>query len=617
LIDLLERKYMSTKTLTKRVALATVVALGAGVLSLVTVSSASAAPLDPYSSGSDVTNVYLNSGDGLSYGVTDGARASLGLLGNPAGANLLQTATVLSNGAVTVGYTQASPGSSNLPGIQVTGGTITKAEALSVRADAAGPTAAVSTSFQVTGGNVVTANTGTINLAASIVPNAGATTMTIGFYKGLSTAATSVSGGILDKQIVVSVAAASTAGVVSTTNSKLLFPDPASNPQNAVSSSSAAATNSADYLTSIYFTIAARDAYKAKLAAGALVQASASNGALVSIGNNATNATIPSISSAFALSLTGVDQVVQVTAGALAKTGGSTTVTVSINGVVIGTAGLTFTGPVKTVKLGAAGNAYNGAGAVTANAISMSFLDAAGNSVYIPSAGSTAYPNAFTKDSNAFKVTGTSVLAASGSSNLVWPTSATVTGKFYVTCPSGVNVTDAAAIDYTNGDGTTVISNAVPFTCTGAADTYTAKLDKSSYNPGEVATLSVTFKDVKGSVANDSATGITNGGTTTPVISGAYLTAVSAPTNADVTVNGVATYKFVVGQPFNQINVPSQMTVSFPTVNSANGSAQTVSYTVTSGGGTSLNDVLKGIVSLIASINKQIAALAKLVTKKK
>ena len=39
---LIERKYMSTKTITKRVALATVVALGAGVLSLVSVTSAHA-----------------------------------------------------------------------------------------------------------------------------------------------------------------------------------------------------------------------------------------------------------------------------------------------------------------------------------------------------------------------------------------------------------------------------------------------------------------------------------------------------------------------------------------------------------------------------------------------
>ena len=78
---------MSTKTLTKRVALATVVALGAGVLSLVTVSSANAAPQSTVGS----TNVYDVSGDGLSYGVTNGTRASLGLLGTPAGSSLLQT----------------------------------------------------------------------------------------------------------------------------------------------------------------------------------------------------------------------------------------------------------------------------------------------------------------------------------------------------------------------------------------------------------------------------------------------------------------------------------------------------------------------------------------------
>jgi hypothetical protein len=72
---------------------------------------------------------------------------------------------------------------------------------------------------------------------------------------------------------------------------------------------------------------------------------------------------------------------------------------------------------------------------------------------------------------------------------------------------------------------------------------------------------------------------------------------------------------FVVGAPTID-PYGGQLLVSFPTVNAADGANQTVTYTIKSGQ-TSLNDVLKGIVSLIASINKQIAALAKLVTKKK
>jgi hypothetical protein len=150
--------------------------------------------------------------------------------------------------------------------------------------------------------------------------------------------------------------------------------------------------------------------------------------------------------------------------------------------------------------------------------------------------------------------------------------------------------------------------------CSGTANSYTAKLDKAKYAPGEIATLSVTFKDVNGALAADNATGITDGSTTsTPSITGGNLTAVSAATDTDATTNGVATYKFIVGSTDGSY----QLIASFPTVNALNSaqSAQTVSYTVASGS-TSLNDVLKGIVSLIASINKQIAALAKLVSKK-
>ena len=144
-------------------------------------------------------------------------------------------------------------------------------------------------------------------------------------------------------------------------------------------------------------------------------------------------------------------------------------------------------------------------------------------------------------------------------------------------------------------------------------------MDKASYVPGDIATLSVTFKDSTGSLAADIVAGATGaittgtGTATTPVIAGGQLTAVSAPTNTDSTTNGVATYKFIVGSTAGSYSA----SVSFPTVNASNAyaAAQTVTYKIADGS-TSLNDVLKGIVSLIASINKQIAALAKLVTKK-
>jgi hypothetical protein len=75
--------------------------------------------------------------------------------------------------------------------------------------------------------------------------------------------------------------------------------------------------------------------------------------------------------------------------------------------------------------------------------------------------------------------------------------------------------------------------------------------------------------------------------------------------------NGQLVYKYSVGATAGITPGAYQASVSFPTVNSANGAAQAVGYTITAGAGVSNADVLKAIVSLIASINKQIAALQK------
>jgi hypothetical protein len=204
---------------------------------------------------------------------------------------------------------------------------------------------------------------------------------------------------------------------------------------------------------------------------------------------------------------------------------------------------------------------------------------------------------------------------------VTYPTSTTA-GKVVFTCGAAVGVSGSMQVDYSNIDGTVVTSNTLPVSCSGAPFSYTAKLDKATYNPGDIATLTVTFKDSTGSLAADV---YTMTGTAVDANSSAIATASNIPniigsnlTNTsgsattagsalDVTTNGVATYKFIVGTTSGSY----QAIVGFGAVDVGT----TVAYTIASSG-TSLNDVLKGIVSLIASINKQIAALAKLVTKK-
>ena len=92
-------------------------------------------------------------------------------------------------------------------------------------------------------------------------------------------------------------------------------------------------------------------------------------------------------------------------------------------------------------------------------------------------------------------------------------------------------------------------------------------------------------------------------------------TAVTIPAATDKpdTGAGTKTYQFVVGTTEGDF----QAVVSVADVNALNGANQTVAYSVKSATGTVTNaEVLKSIVALIASINKQIQALQKLILKR-
>ena len=616
---------MSTKTISKRVALATVVALGAGVLSLVSVSSASAtANAAAGTAGPTAVAGVMNIGTAANVsgaGVTDVTSlanagtnsASFGLLsasdiaGSAAGvAGTTQTATLTSSGSLVLYTGIAASGSANANNYAVfvvTGGTISSAVATtstpSIAYNSSLTAAAVSSSAATPVGAVV------------VKPNAGVSTMTVQMYNGSTStfasaaaAAGSPTSGTLNGAVTVSVAATSLSGTLSLTNSKIVYN---SSTTGSTTEANSVGIGTSDYATVQYAEVILKDAYGVVVPTGGYLTASATNGAYVALATSGaanSNASAGTASTSFVANA-GTNVGMTVGAGALAATGGSTVVTVSYNGTVLGTKAFTFTGKIAKVVLTNQSNGVVG-GTGVPNQVGLKLYDASGNAITFASAtaGTTAYPLAISKDANGFKALG----AGMGTINL--PTS-TTGGFITYTCTQ--TVTDAAQVDYSNADGTVIVSNQAPMSCSGNAYTYTAALDKASYTPGEIATLKVTFKDSTGALANDLATGISGGTTaTTPSISGGNLTAVTAPTSADATTNGVAIYKFIVGVSTGSY----QLIASFPTVNAnAVASAQTVSYKVADGS-TSLNDVLKGIVSLIASINKQIAALAKLVTKK-
>jgi hypothetical protein len=199
------------------------------------------------------------------------------------------------------------------------------------------------------------------------------------------------------------------------------------------------------------------------------------------------------------------------------------------------------------------------------------------------------------------------VTGATGGSTAAYNAAALTTGGW--TCSGTAGSADLVAYAL-KADGLTRV-NSDPFKawCVGNPYTYTASLDKASYVPGDIATLTITAKDSKGNLTNGYAT---LGLTASPVaISGSQMTAVTAPTNVDkfTSAAGVKTYKFVVGTTEGSYN----MIVDLPQWNSAGvQSAVTVAYKVAASSATvTTNEVLAAIVKLIATINKQIRQLQK------
>jgi len=473
----------------------------------------------------------------------------------------------------------------------------------------------------------------TTTVGALITPNAGVSSFTVSLYTGNTGTGTSYAAtGTLSGFITVSVAASATSGLPSVTKSGVFYANYGTVLTTGWSYSTSSVTggkndsNQATAGTSAYnvvqnATIVEKDAYGTNLSAsGNYVTVSATNGAYVGItagvsqtgfnGGVTSQVTGAGASFTTAVSGSGYDYLVVSNPTTAPIT---TTVTVAINGVVVGTKAFTFTGEVSKVALSAPSNGVVSLGGnVTAY-----FYDAAGNKVY-PKSGDASYPQNITQDANT---------AGAGIGLGTFSNYSSTTTVIGVKC-GGTNISGQIAIDYTNASGSVVASNAAPFTCSNNAYTYSAKLDKSSYNTGDIATLTVTFKDSLGAVAGDAGTVISTQVTSnTPtqiasstkipnIYSGGFTntsgTSTTAGTSTDNTINGVATYKFIVGSTSGA----NQLLVDFPYVDTNGaGAAQTVAYTIASSG-TSLNDVLKGIVALIASINKQIAALAKLVAKK-
>ena len=208
----------------------------------------------------------------------------------------------------------------------------------------------------------------------------------------------------------------------------------------------------------------------------------------------------------------------------------TTTVTVTLDGVVVATRTITFQGEIASITLTQERIAE--VGGTIADVISYVAKDSAGNQL-------AGYSPTLDSDS----VDYVTALANVGA------TSATASADADVTCGATAGQ-DQLKVTQLNSDGDTITSNAVTITCAeDAIDTYTMSWDKTSYVAGETATLTVRGYDDNGFPMSDTST-FDPGGTAADVTwtaSGLTLAAgEAAPSGSKIFADGEFKVVFTV-----------------------------------------------------------------------
>jgi hypothetical protein len=623
---------MSTKTLRKRIALVAVSALGAGVL----VASPANADANNTVGGANATTAagILNiatapsiTGDAvLAANGAGSGTLSLGLLANSTTlttSSLTSTATMRSDGEIAFYWTGSAADKALT--VEVTGGTIT------------GMTAAGDEAINMNAARnqAVVADDGASVVAAfSVSPNAGATSMTVSAYESATITAAddaamvvqvaaiqagTVSRGALVQRYVVTVATTSVSGAYSSAYSYVQAQESTDSALAAPTTNidETGATTIANSASSVgYVSFDLRDAYDVSLTGKGALIVSATNGAGIALYNTtggygaATSVTLLSAVSNYA---TGTITVARPTA--FANKGFSTTVTISWNGAVVGTKTIKFQGEVAKLAVTVDAVAQNGATSTGGVIGSVSYSDDAGN-VLIPTSGTSAVSSSLDAVVQGVTVTHpSSILDPYGYYDVTCGGSA-VTGL-------GGGTTNVVFQFVNPVSGSIVKSAPAAISCAGNATSISASFDKATYAPGDIATLTISGKDAAGNAANavqDWKGSSTLFSITTPT-NLTIVTAVSTTAVYFSSAPGAKTYKFIVGTTEGSFNA---IIVAGNTLNSNNTSAGgagianvTAKYSVAAPStGVTNADVLKAIVSLIASINKQIAALQKALLKK-
>ena len=627
---------MSTKTIKQRIAIVAVSALTAGFLSVAVAPSANAAAVGTFDQNTLILSTTAD-GDGTVATTTAPAAASqafsqVGFIADTRTSSLtttggvyvtgsgIATATVLSGakiaflarGATT---TNATDGLT----VTVTGGTIgslsaTSSSAVTIGSTTAGSYAALNgsaTTFTMDAGAAASEDGNSVAGIFSVSGAAGSVS-TITIYSGSGiTALGTATAGTFQGQWQLTIAGANTSGVYSAADSVLTQQACLANATTGTSGTKAYDTTSScanGRVGVIYVSL--KDVYATDVSAGVTLTASSTAGLITSSGATTTGSIINGATTQFS-TIASDAEVWFYVKQPVANTAGSTTVSITLNGATIGTKTIKWLGDVATLAIDETNScavfstatttdtteANTGAGCVVYVA-----KDAAGNAVTLTSQPSVYEATGALVGSTLSTTTATTGYGVVQSSSV---------GYGYSTLLVPANTLSGAAtytLSLTNAAGVSIKSKPASVKVSrGSASTFEASWDKAQYQPGDIATLTISAKDAYG---NPMASGVALTGL--DIIANGMTVVGSACSVTSTYTAGAKTCKYAASVTTGGYGWSAKITTLTAQ------SAVTGTIKIASDASAVSNaDVLKSIVALIASINKQIQALQALILKKK
>jgi hypothetical protein len=609
---------MSTKTMKQRIALVAVSALSAGVLSFVSAPAANAA----YATGAATGELYINTTNSTT------------------GAAILDTgaysATVRSVGWIAETSTTASG--------TTTGGRLTTSGAYTANVFAGAQIAfsasntatnADGVSVVVTGGTLdrVATTSGTLSLNGArtiadvdggtddtlygvfTVSAAAGSTATIAAYSGTGVTNLTPTAGALLGLWTLTVVPASTVGVYDAGESTVTQQPCIAKADTSASALSYDTTSRCANGNVGVIYVDLEDSYASDVSGGVLA-ATATNGSNVYIEGSSIDANDAYQAVTAFDTETAADTNWIVVTQPVANTAGSTTVTITYQGAVVGTKTINWGGDVAKLTVVAASSS-----SVMNNGASESLLSTGVNTVIYAATDAAGNILTLTSQPSVTGATGSMVGASTSTTTTATIAAVQTSSRGYgyttINHPGGSALRGAGSykLKLTNSAGATITSDEVKVVVSlGSTASFTASWDKAVYNPGDIAELTITLKDAYGNLM---ATGTTMAGLTAGLIppgtAAAGFGQVGSTCVNDSTVTaGVRTCKYGAGNVAGSYN----WSVDLDTAGGANQSPVVGSISISAGSAVSNADVLKSIVALIASINKQIQALQKLILKR-